>query len=96
MVDKGTRRVSGVLQLLCSKANLGSDSLAELSELKAEKNGAMKADGENGDPVSLRDSHPFFHWRVCWVNLFFQPGTFLRVMRTTGLNCSPVKACSLQ
>lgn len=37
MVDKGSRRVSGVLQLLCSKANLGSDSLAELSELKAEK-----------------------------------------------------------
>lgn len=30
MVDKGSRRVSGVPQL-CSKVNLDSDSLAELS-----------------------------------------------------------------
>lgn len=36
-MDQGSRRAAGVQQWVCSKANLGSDSLAELSELKAGK-----------------------------------------------------------
>lgn len=36
-MDKGSRRAAGVQQWMCSQENLGSNSLAELSELKAGK-----------------------------------------------------------